>query len=457
MFTPPNRYLSPGTSLSSAIPSPIEDHKRALCPDSFLPEVHKRLVKELESKKVSFPIEKLSFDPLSLMFEFCAEAEWQAPLRIGAVCKTWRQTVIESPRAWCSVDVRRGDAACLLSLYSSRCGQRPLHVAAHGDALQKIKAQRPDYSAFQQFAIEAAMRNGPDADLAAAYQPTEWIARKIRCMSLSNLLSTRHVIAYPSLNRLRITRVKPDVQLSDIGCQRFPALRHLETVGALYHDEDDPLPEPSQLPLLETLKVTANHNLAWVALVKHCSESLVSLSIIIRGQNYPVEDVSEICFPQLQCLQITTTGTGAERSWRLTFKTPCLVSYIEINESGPVDQLLHDDVSSITHLRLNQSKLPTNAQLPELRILQLEATAQPFGEITPSLESHAIKRLERVEVRIHDPVPVHSSDIGLSLDEQHKGTGLSWEFCLTAEKWSSDLPGAIPYSCGLGMSCSPDI
>jgi hypothetical protein len=39
-------------------------------------------------------------DVLRSIFEFCAAAQWRSPLRMWIICKSWRNVVLKTPRAW---------------------------------------------------------------------------------------------------------------------------------------------------------------------------------------------------------------------------------------------------------------------------------------------------------------------------------------------------------------------
>jgi hypothetical protein len=104
----------------TAVPTPIdvinaikaiketkEDLKDALC---ALAEAQRR-VTDLEKNLGQLrawvaPIRRLPFDSLSLVFEFCGEDDWKTPLRISEVSRQWRSVVLETPRAWASLDLK---------------------------------------------------------------------------------------------------------------------------------------------------------------------------------------------------------------------------------------------------------------------------------------------------------------------------------------------------------------
>ena len=447
MSTPPDQHSPLNACSTSGFPSPNGENEKPRDFNQLVPEVHKRLVEHLEWQSMS-PVGRLFFDPLALIFELCAEMDWKSSLRIAAVSKCWRAVILETPRAWCSVDARSRNGAGLLSLYSDRCSHIPLQVTTYADVLYSLLVAP--------IKVLSHFSPGLDNSKNGRRRLVQKIGQTIGCMSISNLPTVRRVVEYSSLTRLRITRPKPDIQLSNLSTTRFPALRHLETTAALYHDEDFPLSQCPDLPRLQTLKLTVNHNPAGIHLIKHCRETLVSLSLMIRGDAFPQEDVSDILLPQLQCLQISTTGTGVARSWRSAFRTPSLTTYIELNESGPVDQLLHDDIGGIIHLRLNQSTIPSHVHLTELATVQLDALSHDLHKTVDQLTNQlkSAKRLRLLEVHCDDAdFGVETSET--SLDSLMENADASFEVRLVSGNCRKDLPGVISYSVRFWGFASP--
>jgi hypothetical protein len=95
------------------------------------------------------PIRRVPADILSLVFvEFCnvgTQKSWKGFLVLGAVCRRWREILIDTPRAWSLIQV--GPQAppfnhALLDIWLSRCGilkcDFSLHPISSPDAVKVI-------------------------------------------------------------------------------------------------------------------------------------------------------------------------------------------------------------------------------------------------------------------------------------------------------------------------------
>jgi hypothetical protein len=97
------------------------------------------LTRQLNERKSRIaPVRKASFDILSSIFERCSEIDWKSPLRIAAVSRRWRDTILHTPRAWCFIDTLSVNVACI-DAYFERSGRCGLHVALdHSDRIELL-------------------------------------------------------------------------------------------------------------------------------------------------------------------------------------------------------------------------------------------------------------------------------------------------------------------------------
>src|SRR5258708_40170545 len=76
--------------------------------------------------------EVLPHEILAVIFEEHAKLEWTAPAIDGRVCRSWRQIVLNSPRAWAYLKICPEYHARSkfeeLRLWLNRSGAAPLHL-----------------------------------------------------------------------------------------------------------------------------------------------------------------------------------------------------------------------------------------------------------------------------------------------------------------------------------------
>lgn len=76
------------------------------------------------------PIRKINTDILSEIFVAHSGMDWKAPTVLGAVCRLWRQVVLNTPQAWSYIQI--GPRRCMngvgLENWLQRCGGVGLHI-----------------------------------------------------------------------------------------------------------------------------------------------------------------------------------------------------------------------------------------------------------------------------------------------------------------------------------------
>jgi hypothetical protein len=90
--------------------------------------------------------EMLPTEILGLVFEEHTLLQWNAPAVDGLVCRLWRQIILDTPRAWSHITIRRWCAQPsveALRLWMNRSRSSPLHLQSDrgGEQLQRLVAQ----------------------------------------------------------------------------------------------------------------------------------------------------------------------------------------------------------------------------------------------------------------------------------------------------------------------------
>jgi hypothetical protein len=382
----------------------------------------KQLMEELKWRRAWIaPVRKLNFDILSLIFEYCGEEEWRSPLQISAVSRLWRDVALATPRAWSFIDTRKEADFDVIRLFFERSGEKLLHIGFSSRIRQD--------------------------DLPGDF------TRKIQCLSigqfffgtpLGRIFSTiPEKIPFPNLTRLRVRPGRSGVRFSDLSLSIFPSLRHLEMTGAL--DDENRIPPPFNplvFPPLTTLKLTVRENEVWLRVIACCSDSLVSLSI--KFTRFLLLEPSRVNLPNLRCLEIMKYTDGDNPSL-LTFITPALTTYIEVNEFQDPGKPLHLDTNSVTHMRIDQ--VPLLSMMPQLRVLQLELSPRNYSSLFDQLGSGSqpCPLLESIEFRFLGE-PHFNLGEEKPLKELARSVRPDITIHMTTNKWRHELPGIITNS-----------
>lgn len=304
--------------------------------------------------------EKAPFDVLALIFEICAEFSWRSPLRLGGVCRSWRSAVHRNPRLWSVVDVKSRRERH--KAYFDRSGSYTLHLSV----------KKPD-----------------DID------EVEEVAHRVRCLTIPYFVDNMPEWGFPALTTLRCIHTDtggPWVDMSQITTMRFPNLRHLEIVCTY------PNPQCDDLPPLESLDVYPENESEWEAteaIIAACSASLVTL-YIMGASHTEYQSKSPIKLPKLRCLKIDTAEDIKDLP--LDLRTPGLQVYKDANSY--YEQLMHKDISSVTHLRLKRFEMVAFLTLSHnARVLQLKVSFSVFVNVLEELKKNSslCSRLECLE------------------------------------------------------------
>jgi hypothetical protein len=133
MWTLPNRYAIPSYEEIEATKVTIRELKmRLVDARQALPQTQNaidHLEQELEERSSWIsPARLLPHDVFSLIvLEACYE-DWKAPFILGGVCRTWRQSILDTPQAWSLVHLRHIKAMDAIPTIIQRGASYPLHI-----------------------------------------------------------------------------------------------------------------------------------------------------------------------------------------------------------------------------------------------------------------------------------------------------------------------------------------
>ena len=250
----------------------------------------------------------------------CASDDWRSALRLSWVSRHFRNVVLNTPQAWCSIFITRHTE--ITDLYLKRSGQCKLHIG------------RTSQISFP-----------------------EEVMHRIKCITISYLKGSEVIVPFLSLERLRIHDID---QLFEITSISFPALRHLDISGV-----QSPIgAEPSFLPPLESLGIRAGPNeQTWLAMMQGCSASLRSLYIVIDTNRLGTTS-THINLPRLHHLRLGYTSLRPSMTM-LHLNVPRLRVYIN-PYSNPYYSILAHGLQTVTHLRIYEKP-----SLPMLSLIHI--------------------------------------------------------------------------------------
>lgn len=369
-----------------------------------IPELKKKLSK---CRAFIAPVRKLSFDVLSLIFEFCGEDEWKTAMKIATVSRKWRETILLTPRAWAFIDLKKCEDDYLIDLYFQRSGQLPLHLYL------------------------------PDTRL---LEEIFNIAHRLRCLALTSFRPQDDELIFPNVESFSIVDHGLSVKLYDINAARFPALRRFQCKPVLEYDETA-TSQGDRLTFapLRTLSLDVYASRAWIKLAQSCQNSLVSLELYV-GDEYSRDSHKRCTFPVLKYLHINLEFSPPA-IWATDFVTPILTSYDETS-SFTRKALSHRDLDTVEYLR--SDLIPSLDQIPKVRIIQFSSSGSVRKAITRLIPKNGVIPCPCLEVLEVSPLDDRLESIARSM-MPHVNEGRSIPVRLFCDKnWKTGLPGAIP-------------
>ncbi|KIM20473.1 hypothetical protein M408DRAFT_30334 [Serendipita vermifera MAFF 305830] len=363
------------------------------------------------------PIRKLGFDVLSLIFELCSKSEWSAPLKIGAISRSWRAVVLNTPRAWSIIDLRYLEDTDAVNTYLHRSGTYPIHARILN--------------------VSDALKHFPN------------ILSRLLCVYINDTSGSENSV-FPCLRWLTI-RVHQPVHFFQTS--RFPALRHL------VYWSYAAIPETSTIfkhfPPLKTLKVNTMEGEYWNNMLKACSATLVALTL---SDFCDSQYTCIIELPKLIFLRIyrADAAHASPSGWPLELVTPALQSYVEIYSEYSAylgDGPIHKDLGTITHLRLSHM-IPLSC-CGQLRRLQIATTEDVLSLILVELATDNIicPDLEAIEVHLSHTASVDADTIALTTPEMTKLRERPFQITFHS-RLRDDFPGFPVEECDSDMPCT---
>jgi len=276
------------------------------------------LRKDVEERKAWVaPVRRLTFDALSVVFDWCADIEWDSAVRIAAVCRTWRSIVLDTPRAWSFADLSSEISDKEIKMFFERSRERPLHVHLRGPWLFDLTS----------------------------------VAHRVQSLALDSISPYLKPRVFPNLQRLSISE-DSGTSITDVNT-RFPNLLQLVTAKTKLYHRTGSVDTIISFPQLESWSLRTSRSLAWVDGLRSCQNTLVSLTI--HGHSYGIPgEHPPILLPVLNFLKLKTGHVSSRGQFNL--KTPRLESYEE--ETDPFEAPLHPDVDSVMLMRFIVKGLP---------------------------------------------------------------------------------------------------
>jgi F-box-like len=313
------------------------------------------LTKELEERQAwTAPIRKLPVEILSGIFIFTSEIDDLSPVTITEVCRLWWKVILSTPRAWSLIyagrlfnvhwggDVKPGLASQYFSTFIERSNPCMLHISTPDDQYD-VETENELPHPVEEVLLSAVHR--------------------IQCLSINSWQLVRLAPeVFPNLTKLTLPHDIDDIKLIFFSRSRFPCLRYLDCRSCAM--ENSPRPGTTLFPPLQYLAIEAEEG-GWLELVQGCADSLVGLDVF-GGSDIPMATIS---FPELNSLASFTLQGD---TMPIQAKTPALQSYAQMinNIHETRHHLFHDDIKTVTHLRIDQ---PLDlADFVTLRVLQCQ-------------------------------------------------------------------------------------
>ncbi|KIM22125.1 hypothetical protein M408DRAFT_293605 [Serendipita vermifera MAFF 305830] len=248
------------------------------------------------------PIYRISYDILSAIFVDLCHKDASTPLRLQAVCRSWRDILLGTPLAWARIPVGinlEGRHYDLICTYLERSHNLPLHL--HIDALTDSR-------------IIEKLRESAD---------------RVRCFQgrdrpISRIISPP--LTFSNLEKLSMygTRTYKDYLIAGWNMGMFPNLTSLDIC---WSDEYLKFISTSTgLPPLTELVVSCENTVALDTILDKCSQSLRLLHVTTVFQS-PTEDRQRVLrvFPNLCYLNLGFHSSSPKgSSWSFNGLAPNL-------------------------------------------------------------------------------------------------------------------------------------
>jgi hypothetical protein len=337
------------------------------------------LQRQIDEKKTWIaPIRRIPHDVISMIFLELCQTNWSAPMILSSVCRSWRESILVSPRAWSYFQLRDSQSPELQALFLSRSAPCHLHLRLPS-----------------RFGLHASR-------LLAS------VAERIQCLSMDiTHISFLRDNRFPALEGLNLFDSRHNLFDSRhaVGLETdfilnpdlFPCLQLLDT-DIFFEEIMRRKPSFSGFIPLQALSISSRNPHVWSMVVENCRESLTSLSVRLYTDGTPIFARTVILLPRLKYLSIQSYYT-APIPWVIDARTPTLQAYAEASTLQGFVGPTHEDTKTVISLTysgdMDLSKFPQVRQIrvraSELYKMTGRLMAAP--EICPNLETIVDNRL----------------------------------------------------------------
>jgi len=348
---------------------------RSLAPDLIRPIVDSKAKTKMNPTRPLVIHERLPREIMAIIFEEHTELEWCAPAIDGRVCHTWRQIVLDTPRAWIYLEIRDEDPPRIRGLreWLDRSGSVPLYIRVkEGTTFQEFSSDDALYKLLRGYRTRIASLRFPKGD------PLFFIIGE----------------DFPCLRLLEVNRwASPQVPEWNVKWDSMPELRSLRLTSLRL-----PLLPPSLfvwsgLTQLEALNL-------YFSTLTSLPPHFPSLTTLVLDEVSVTDAISNpMAFPSLTYLSLR--GVTGLKPY---INAPCFVTYHEGgNEesfSSPVPSLVEYGVSCSFVDDPNPASW--HLYFPNMSRLSIRASPSILKSFFRSLsrDSHSLPALQTISVRV---------------------------------------------------------
>lgn len=285
------------------------------------------------------PAHRVLIEILSIIFVDATLIDWRAPFVLGRVCRHWRHTVLQTPKAWSMIKLNLIKPGLHISTIIARSEPFPIDLIIADSSDPHALALIPEL----QGRIKSMM-----VEFKSFYVPQHSFPQ------LTDLvLLVPHSISHEHPKAILDRNI-------------FPNLQSL-TCGAVLDAISGEIPPNIALPPIKRLALMTRKLDTTIKLLQRLSNQLVVLHIEIYGpiERHAFSEPLHVIFPQLNTLTIIPPSSfvyGPSFEWPFVARTPILESYVEKSLQFCN---IHKDTWNVTRLAFSGG---TNLRLfPKLR------------------------------------------------------------------------------------------
>lgn len=273
-----------------------------------------------------------------IILDLCIE-DWRAIFSLGGVCRTWRLSALETPRAWALVRLHHISPSEARDTIIERGRSIPLHLKIDSYYIPG----RTQWGTLTKYESRVVCLRHKGKDFSAL---------RYSLINISKL-----VISYGTWF------TKNDLCLPFNG-ERFPCLRSL-ALRDLHTYESESMPWPKIFVSLQELEIDTSTPRLASGIISRVSNSLTHLYITFHKTRFKsLETPFDITFPRLRHLSIVDNIRQYTSYWPFQAHTPVLESYGEVSEWK---RCIHKDTTTVTEAFIK--RYMDVERLPQLRQL----------------------------------------------------------------------------------------